>query len=555
MRAAKDTCAGRKMTYNLAKGPLTMCLKCPLCYSLVHEATTISECLHTFCRECIYQELEDEENDCCPICKVNLGCSPLEKLRADRQLDDVCAKIFPLKQKKRKVIDDDVDHDSLAPAKRKERSLSSLGIGVPSSANPGFVKRKTKSVTRRSSIATSKDTSTDNDSEGKHSDAVKSGVDTEVEGIERNCPQDACSSGGEAPGDTEKAHVLVKQEDALGEDQTISEAKLVRRLEQISSSRKLLPSTAKEQSVGHGPSTTGKVQAKLVSENLKASFTGGHKARGTGFPDEQKIIADTEKHDTKDRKLPASFAVVRERTGKGVKRRSALAKLAEIAVDQAVKEIEPPIFNVPRAPRGRGALDNSKVSTTVQNLNQNPPEKATPNEAAPVLQPKPPPPLFKSSSTIDKVPIVRQGSLHEKRPANEASSSSSKQKERQAGFWFVLQAADSQFSPGTLPQLSARYLRIKDGKLPISVVKKYLMKKLHLSNENEVEITCRGQPVVPNLPLESVRNIWFATMPSAALMHHVKDNGVAESRCRIDTHSCSEDFLMVLTYGRHCKPT
>lgn len=108
------------------------------------------------------------------------------------------------------------------------------------------------------------------------------------------------------------------------------------------------------------------------------------------------------------------------------------------------------------------------------------------------------------------------------------------------------------------------------------------MKKLHLNNENEVsymsgyrkvlgdlfslvifllsaflqvEITCRGQPVVPNLPLESVRNIWFATTPSAASVHPVKDNGVSENRCRRENHSCSEDYLMVLTYGRHCKPT
>ncbi|MCO5563193.1 hypothetical protein L7F22_016830 [Adiantum nelumboides] len=46
------------------------------------------------CRECIYQLFVGGENESCPICKVYLGGSPLEKLRADRQLDEVCAKIF-----------------------------------------------------------------------------------------------------------------------------------------------------------------------------------------------------------------------------------------------------------------------------------------------------------------------------------------------------------------------------------------------------------------------------------------------------------------------------
>eukprot|EP00250_Pteridium_aquilinum_P020626 c2488_g1_i1 orf=250-552(+) len=92
------------MTCNLVKitkGPVTVCLQCPLCGNLVHEATTISECLHTFCRECIYQQLGDGENGSCPICNVYLGGSPLEKLRADRQLDDVRAKIFHIKQTKK----------------------------------------------------------------------------------------------------------------------------------------------------------------------------------------------------------------------------------------------------------------------------------------------------------------------------------------------------------------------------------------------------------------------------------------------------------------------
>lgn len=35
------------------------------------------------CRKCIYNKLSDEELDCCPICNIDLGCVPLEKLRSD----------------------------------------------------------------------------------------------------------------------------------------------------------------------------------------------------------------------------------------------------------------------------------------------------------------------------------------------------------------------------------------------------------------------------------------------------------------------------------------
>jgi hypothetical protein len=33
------------------------------------------------CRKCIYQKFNDAELDRCPVCKINLGCTPAEKLR------------------------------------------------------------------------------------------------------------------------------------------------------------------------------------------------------------------------------------------------------------------------------------------------------------------------------------------------------------------------------------------------------------------------------------------------------------------------------------------
>lgn len=37
--------------------------------------------LETVCKKCIYNKITREELDCCPVCKVYLGCAPLERLR------------------------------------------------------------------------------------------------------------------------------------------------------------------------------------------------------------------------------------------------------------------------------------------------------------------------------------------------------------------------------------------------------------------------------------------------------------------------------------------
>ncbi|XP_048236043.1 E3 ubiquitin protein ligase DRIP2 isoform X1 [Ricinus communis] len=124
------------------------CMTCPLCNKLLRDATTISLCLHTFCRKCIYEKLSDEEGDCCPVCDIDLGCLPVEKLRPDHNLQDIRAKIFPLKR--RKIRAPEVMPSIALPAKRKERSLSSLVVSTPKvPMQTGFTGRRTKAGARK----------------------------------------------------------------------------------------------------------------------------------------------------------------------------------------------------------------------------------------------------------------------------------------------------------------------------------------------------------------------------------------------------------------------
>ncbi|AES62054.1 hypothetical protein MTR_1g093160 [Medicago truncatula] len=106
------------------KAKLTAPLTCPLCSNIFREPTTIPECLHTcksflfsssfsplfnyammnimpcfhlcllcdeympkslslvtVCRECIERKFIDERLNHCPVCKVDLGYYPLDKLK------------------------------------------------------------------------------------------------------------------------------------------------------------------------------------------------------------------------------------------------------------------------------------------------------------------------------------------------------------------------------------------------------------------------------------------------------------------------------------------
>nr|CAB3486894.1 unnamed protein product [Digitaria exilis] len=108
-----------------------------------------------------------------------------------------------------------------------------------------------------------------------------------------------------------------------------------------------------------------------------------------------------------------------------------------------------------------------------------------------------------------------------------------------AGVWFALQASPHQGREPFLPQIPRSYLRIKDGRVTVRLLIKYLAGRLGLEDESEVEITCRGRPLPAFLPLQHVRDgIWCqgdaAVSPSVAP----------------DMPPAANHHLMVLQYGR-----
>uniref|UniRef100_I1PKS5 Uncharacterized protein n=1 Tax=Oryza glaberrima TaxID=4538 RepID=I1PKS5_ORYGL len=71
-----------------------------------------------------------------------------------------------------------------------------------------------------------------------------------------------------------------------------------------------------------------------------------------------------------------------------------------------------------------------------------------------------------------------------------------------AGVWFVLQAAPLQGREPFLPQIPRSYLRIKDGRVTVRLLTKYLVNKLGLEDESEVRGVCLGWHISPPSPLD-----------------------------------------------------
>ncbi|XP_041370788.1 polycomb group RING finger protein 1-like isoform X2 [Gigantopelta aegis] len=67
---------------------------CSLCAGYFIDATTITECLHTYCKSCIVKYLQSSK--CCPQCSVKVHeTQPLFHLRADRTMQDIVFKLVP----------------------------------------------------------------------------------------------------------------------------------------------------------------------------------------------------------------------------------------------------------------------------------------------------------------------------------------------------------------------------------------------------------------------------------------------------------------------------
>lgn len=410
---------------------IAACMTCPLCHKLFRDATTVSECLHTFCRKCIYKKLSDEETEHCPTCNIDLGCVPLEKLRPDHNLQDVRAKVFPYKR--RKVNATEIVPSVALPVRRKERSLSSLVVSTPRvSSQTGITGRRTKSVARKtlrgSNFSIEKPLKKEEGSEEDQLDSSSS-----LETLNKFTQNIRLNSSSAEP----SSHPTPDKETENGSEQWEGKVDLWKPLNCL---------------------------VEAANRSKSSRFTShGSTAKSEGLHSH-----DREGHVRK-------------------------TKVKELGQKLKIKD------------------DN--------NSDPAPPEFDKPKKSRTIRQ--------KKASFFGEFDISPQTVL---------GATTARCERRIYPIWFSLVASEDQEGDAPLPQISASYLRIKDGNIPVSFIQKYLMRKLDLKSEDEVEIRCMGQSIIPSLPLNSLVDMWLQTTPSETIPAIIG--------------SSAKDFVMGLAYAR-----
>jgi len=83
-----------RMQRHISLGDINSYLICTLCSGYLVDATTLVECLHSFCRSCLLKYLEISFN--CPKCNTEIHkTKPLEYIRSDPSLQEIAYKLVP----------------------------------------------------------------------------------------------------------------------------------------------------------------------------------------------------------------------------------------------------------------------------------------------------------------------------------------------------------------------------------------------------------------------------------------------------------------------------
>ncbi|XP_073239030.1 polycomb group RING finger protein 3-like isoform X2 [Porites lutea] len=118
-------------------------ITCKLCNGYLVDASTITECLHTFCKSCLVRHIELVNQ--CPTCNTVIHeTQPLYNIRLDRTMQDIVYKLLPRieREERRRECKFYKDRQIPYPAPRACQALS-----VPGPSNA--VKKQTASLPKK----------------------------------------------------------------------------------------------------------------------------------------------------------------------------------------------------------------------------------------------------------------------------------------------------------------------------------------------------------------------------------------------------------------------
>jgi len=103
---------------NFPISPMHTHLICRLCNGYFRDPYTIPECLHTFCKSCLFLGFQQGIHHC-PECKTSLSPDPYKEVLSDRTMQELVNKIFP-SLKKNNDIEENIFYSKLGIKMKKE---------------------------------------------------------------------------------------------------------------------------------------------------------------------------------------------------------------------------------------------------------------------------------------------------------------------------------------------------------------------------------------------------------------------------------------------------
>ncbi|XP_018436566.1 E3 ubiquitin protein ligase DRIP2-like isoform X2 [Raphanus sativus] len=121
-------------------------LNCPICKKLFDHPTNITECNHIFCRKCIEDKFTVENLKACPVCNVDLGVAPLNKLKLDNTWDYLKQKFFKPKKKSLASLGATSSGGSILPDALEQKKLGKQNnVSAGASTSKGCIQKENHS--------------------------------------------------------------------------------------------------------------------------------------------------------------------------------------------------------------------------------------------------------------------------------------------------------------------------------------------------------------------------------------------------------------------------
>nr|CAB3498256.1 unnamed protein product [Digitaria exilis] len=471
------------------------------------------------CRECIMGKINDEDVDCCPVCNIDLGCDPEEKLRPDHNLQDIRNKLFPIKKKK---VDSPKVSTTL-PAKRKQRSLSSLVVDTPSIVmRNGLTGKRTKTKRR----ATASRVTSPNNNGTMKVPAKSAGRDQKTEKTSEPQSMKVATTAKKNESRDQKKIEKTSAEQLTKAATTAykNESRDQKKIEKTSAQQSIkAATTANKKQVNMKNSNVCAISEHFMSKFevnsrvifLVLTYHDLSKQRNTDAEVSSKPSYEDRKNaktaDKEELQKPSNRPVHTSSKTKAPRTTPKFHATIEVKIKK--KEGEVPI-------RKEETENDVNIPGTRVGEHPNKPNHKEEN----------------NGGSSESAPLTDQTTAKGNSNQGFSGPASTLRDPIATPIWFSLVSSPNLKGGPELPALSKSFLRIKDGGSQISSVQRYIAKKLDLVDENEVEIICRGEPISPSSTLQGLVELWRRREPA--------------ERVQASLGAPAKEFVMALGYRR-----